>query len=218
MNNSNADWQRREGFEKWYRDTQQLPFVEGHWNRVLERTGEYLIQSVQWKWEVWQAALDHNDVPTVLQTIIDYPIADPKNMDAANMKLIAINAMVQPTAQPAPMPVALQHMAVAENGILHWMSGRKIDNCELYAMPDFGRAPFLYTSPQPPAVQPASEWNDAIEAAALRIENGSFLHDQAPTALFAKEAAKAIRALKRQPSEVNLLPQAPLDPIYQSKE
>lgn len=36
---------------------------------------------------------------------------------------------------------------------------------------------------------------EAIELCAKRIEDGYFLHDQAPTALFAKEAAKAIRSL-----------------------
>lgn len=44
-------------------------------------------------------------------------------------------------------PIQLQHMAVAEDGELRWMTGRKIDNCELYAMPDFGRAPKLYAAP-----------------------------------------------------------------------
>ena len=45
-------------------------------------------------------------------------------------------------------PIKLQHMAVAEDGVLRWMPGRKLYNCELYAMPDFGRAPALYTAPQ----------------------------------------------------------------------
>lgn len=40
-------------------------------------------------------------------------------------------------------------------------------------------------------------FNEGVEAAAQRVLNGSFLHDEAPTALFAREAAKAIRALKR---------------------
>ena len=34
--------------------------------------------------------------------------------------------------------VNLQHMAVAEEGRLRWMTGRKIGECELYAMPNFG--------------------------------------------------------------------------------
>jgi len=41
----------------------------------------------------------------------------------------------------AGQPARLQHMAYAEDGRLYWSSGRKVDNCELYAMPDFGRAP-----------------------------------------------------------------------------
>jgi len=34
-----------------------------------------------------------------------------------------------------------------------------------------------------------------IERAAQRVENGRFLHDDAPTARFARECAAAIRAL-----------------------
>lgn len=32
--------------------------------------------------------------------------------------------------------LALQHMAVSEGGVLRWMSGRKMQDCELYARPD----------------------------------------------------------------------------------
>jgi hypothetical protein len=45
--------------------------------------------------------------------------------------------------------------------------------------------------------QQPSEWNAAIEAAAKRIKNGSFLHENSPAAQFAKEAEKAILELKR---------------------
>jgi hypothetical protein len=57
-----------------------------------------------------------------------------------------------PPAAPAQSgePVALQHVAVAEDGgKLRWMTGRKPRDCELYAMPDGGRAPKLYGAPQP---------------------------------------------------------------------
>jgi len=50
-------------------------------------------------------------------------------------------------AQTEQQPVKLQHMACAEDGVLRWLTGRKIGNCELYAMPDFGKAPTLYTAP-----------------------------------------------------------------------
>ncbi|HFH4633782.1 hypothetical protein [Pseudomonas aeruginosa] len=53
-------------------------------------------------------------------------------------------------------PINLQHMAVAADGELRWMTGRKIDNCELYAMPDFGQAPKLYAAP----VVQAQQLND----------------------------------------------------------
>ena len=37
-----------------------------------------------------------------------------------------------------------------------------------------------------------------IERAAQRVENGRFLHDDAPTARFARECAAAIRALDKE--------------------
>lgn len=61
-------------------------------------------------------------------------------------------ASFKPTNEAGDSPVQLQHMAVAENGVLRWMSGRKADNCELYAMPDFGPAPLLWTAPSAKAV------------------------------------------------------------------
>lgn len=47
------------------------------------------------------------------------------------------------------------------------------------------------------AAQVPAGWNEAIEAAAKRIENGSFLHDKAPAKLFANELAPVIRSMKR---------------------
>ncbi len=38
--------------------------------------------------------------------------------------------------------------------------------------------------------------NEALEDAAKTLENGSFLHEQAPSKLLATQAANAIRALK----------------------
>lgn len=56
-------------------------------------------------------------------------------------------------------PIKLIHMAVIDEGDLRMMSGRRAVDCELYAMPDFGRAPVLYTAPQPaePCVAPTSD-------------------------------------------------------------
>jgi hypothetical protein len=31
-----------------------------------------------------------------------------------------------------------EHVACSEDGVLHWMSGRKFQNCELYTSPDTG--------------------------------------------------------------------------------
>ncbi|WP_256704453.1 hypothetical protein [Burkholderia pseudomallei] len=54
-------------------------------------------------------------------------------------------------ASPAAEVVRLQHVATAEDGgKLRWMTGRRPRDCELYAMPDGGRAPAtLYAAPQP---------------------------------------------------------------------
>lgn len=52
-------------------------------------------------------------------------------------------------------PVSLRHMAVAENGVLRWMTGRKMQECELYALPDGGAMrDKLYRHPQRPVVLP----------------------------------------------------------------
>jgi hypothetical protein len=50
-------------------------------------------------------------------------------------------------------PVALEHVAVAEDGgKLRWMTGRRPRDCELYAMTNGGRAPAkLYAAPPQPA-------------------------------------------------------------------
>lgn len=56
-------------------------------------------------------------------------------------------------------PVYLQHMAVAENGVLRWMSGRKMQDCELYALPGGGAIrDELYRHPQRQVVLP--KFND----------------------------------------------------------
>lgn len=53
-------------------------------------------------------------------------------------------------------PVVLQHMAYAENGILRWISGRKMHDCELYASLDRGVIRGnLYRRLQRPVVFPA---------------------------------------------------------------
>jgi len=51
-------------------------------------------------------------------------------------------------------PVALQHVAVSEGGKLRWMTGRKMQECELYAMP-YGSAinfPVYTSQPAPVSV------------------------------------------------------------------
>ena len=102
-------------------------------------------------------------------TLEDMPEALAFQIDMARALLREFTAIHQAEAQqPATgKPVNLQHMAVAENGALRWMTGRKVQNCELYAMPDFGRAPTLYTTP--PASQ---EQADAATSAGTQAAIG----------------------------------------------
>lgn len=54
-------------------------------------------------------------------------------------------------------PVELIHMATIDEGELRMMSGRKPVDCELYAMPDLGRAPDLYAAPVAAQAQPYAD-------------------------------------------------------------
>ena len=67
-------------------------------------------------------------------------------------------AQPSPTAQ-AEEAVALDHIAVIEDGELRYMAGRKAPayDCELYAMPDGKRAPVLFTAPQTVAREPLTD-------------------------------------------------------------
>lgn len=66
--------------------------------------------------------------------------------------------------------IKLVHLAVAEDGGVRFMTGRKlpdgIESCELYAMPDYGRAPAeLFRAPAAGDALP----NFDIEAAAQKM-------------------------------------------------
>lgn len=102
-----------------------------------------------------------------------------------------------PIAQTAPQAVKLQHMAYAEDGALHWMSGRKIDHCELYAMPDFGRAPQLYAAPQTEQSWLLEALRDAAQSLET-ISNGAgkdeFMRDMADIRGYARSRAGVARA------------------------
>ena len=60
---------------------------------------------------------------------------------------VSIAAQAQPAAKALSERFALQHVAYADEDGLHWLSGRHVENCELYAMPGYGNAPALYTHP-----------------------------------------------------------------------
>ena len=74
-------------------------------------------------------------------------------------------AQPSPTAQ-AEEAVALDHIAVIEDGELRYMTGRKAPayDCELYAMPDGKRAPVLFTAPQAVAREPLDEARHLFDA------------------------------------------------------
>lgn len=69
-------------------------------------------------------------------------------------------------------PIKLVHLAVAEDGGVRFMTGRKlpdgIESCELYAMPDYGRAPaVLFRAPAAGDARDAQRyrtWRDAMVA------------------------------------------------------
>jgi hypothetical protein len=61
--------------------------------------------------------------------------------------------------------------------------------------------PLYFAAPLSPAPDTQEIRNQALEEAAKHIENGSFLHLDSPAAQLAKQAAKAIRALKTAPLE-----------------
>ena len=62
--------------------------------------------------------------------------------------------------------MALDHIAVIEDGELRYMTGRKAPayDCELYAMPDGKRAPVLFTAPQTVAREPLDEARRLFDA------------------------------------------------------
>jgi len=86
-----------------------------------------------------------NDMPPISEEDMIEICGGDATSFAFTMWLLAKRAAVG-----SAEPVRLHHMAVAENGVLRWMTGRKINDCELYAMPHFGNAPLLYTAPPAP--------------------------------------------------------------------
>ncbi|HBP6319388.1 TPA: hypothetical protein L6A45_32605, partial [Pseudomonas aeruginosa] len=61
-------------------------------------------------------------------------VAELKTM-ADNYCALLMDANAKLAELEKEEPINLQHMAVAADGELRWMTGRKIDNCELYAAP-----------------------------------------------------------------------------------
>lgn len=63
---------------------------------------------------------------------------------------------------------------------------------------ELGTCLFEHPAPSAPEDQIAEIKRKERERCAAMLENGRFLHDQAPTKLFATEAAKAIREMKKE--------------------
>ena len=120
---------------------------------LIERASRQLLD--------WECADDGEEVRRTfveLRALLDKPAADfnpehtlfneirtstPVNDESeplqylvSEQQLQRIRQLESPAAQHQGEPVALQHMAVAEDGKLRWMTGRKMQDCELYAMPD----------------------------------------------------------------------------------
>ncbi|PRH13505.1 hypothetical protein [Burkholderia gladioli] len=85
--------------------------------------------------------------------------------------------------QAAAEPIRLVHVAVAEDGgKLRWMTGRKPRDCELYMMPDGGRAPaVVYAALGAPVAEQK------------RDDTGRLTSDYEPTAHEIQVAREAIR-------------------------
>lgn len=81
---------------------------------------------------------------------------EPETPDPAHDTLPMIDRAIAElkAAQHQGEPVALQHIAVSEGGVLRWMTGRKMQDCELYAMPDGSaiRSKLFAEPPAPVAV------------------------------------------------------------------
>lgn len=77
----------------------------------------------------------------------------------ADLRQQVESAKLSLSAQNLGEPVALQHMAVSEGGVLRWMTGRKMQDCELYAMPDGSaiRAKLFVQQPAPVADSTTSD-------------------------------------------------------------
>lgn len=86
-------------------------------------------------------------------------------------------------AAPAVEPIRLVHVALAEDGgNLRWMTGRKPRDCELYMMPDGGRAPaVVYAALGAPVAEQK------------RDDTGRLTSDYEPTAHEIQVAREAIR-------------------------
>ena len=83
----------------------------------------------------------------------------------ATHALRASHGQAPATAQ-AEEAVALDHIAVIEDGELRYMTGRKAPayDCGLYAMPDGNRAPVLFTAPQAVAREPLDDARRMFDA------------------------------------------------------
>lgn len=76
---------------------------------------------------------------SVSRELLDLITVEACDIDAQVRRQNAIDSLRALLAHPDDQqgePVQLQHMAVAEEGKLRWMTGRKMQDCELYAMPD----------------------------------------------------------------------------------
>lgn len=97
-------------------------------------------------------------------------------------------------------PVALQHMAVSEGGVLRWMTGRKMQDCELYAMPDGSAIRSKLYAEQPAPVSALITDEQILETMrpAMISADGGYVFDTAK-----KDVIEAGRALLAEVARLN---------------
>lgn len=107
-----------------------------------------------------------------------------------------------------PVPIPAEQMVECVTGKPIYQVWRSTDSCgEFYSWDDCDKYDYdetlgdnrrvLFEHPAPiPEEKIAEIKRKERERCAALLENGRFLHDQAPTKLFATEAAKAIRSLE----------------------
>lgn len=147
----------------------------------------------------YQAVIDRHSQPAASAEPSDEEIAAilgdvlGKDVRPTAVTVDFARALLSRYGRPAgdAQPIRLEHMAVADEDGLRWMSGRKIpagvESVELYAVPGYGKAPkFVYTAPV--------SAGDAQHYEAVLRQIGDYAHDHS-TGPAVPDALWAVRSL-----------------------